>query len=117
MKRSPITRRVGLARRSRLRPVSAARASEAKERVRVRGLVFERDGWRCRMAPLGGCWGVLTFHHVKKASQGGAYSVENGATLCAFHNDLIESDADIAAVAESMGLVRHWWEGVQRRDQ
>jgi hypothetical protein len=38
------------------------------------------------------CMGRLTFHHLKKAGQGGEYTEANGACLCVFHNDDVEND-------------------------
>lgn len=98
MKRSPMPR-------SR-KPLLPKRLDTA-ERIRrsaIRDEVFRRDGG-CRMAGHGECFGPLTFHHRRKASAGGAYSVDNGAALCAAMNDRIESDADFAALARSLGLV------------
>lgn len=67
-----------------------------------------RDGYRCALAGVAGageCFGRPTFQHRRKASQGGAYDEANGATLCSFHNQRIEADADLAALARSLGLV------------
>jgi hypothetical protein len=64
------------------------------EKERVRQEVFSRDG-ECVLArkhDAGRCGGKLTFHHRRKAGAGGAYCVDNGATLCVFHNDLIEDE-------------------------
>jgi 5-methylcytosine-specific restriction endonuclease McrA len=85
---------------------------EAKDRKRVREAVFARDGC-CRLSPYGDLnpagvgWGPcfgrpLTFHHLLKASQGGKYTMENGLTLCAGHNSLVE---DYPALAYACGLV------------
>lgn len=111
--RDPEKARAWRKRSKRIKRMSAKRASNASERLHVRGVVFARDGWRCRMAHIGGCSGFLTPHHVLKASQGGAYTEDNLVTLCAHHNCLIESDADFAALAREMGFVRYWWEGVR----
>lgn len=95
--------------RSRLRPMSAKRAAGVEERQIIRDAVFARDGHRCRLDGVvgaGTCFGRLTPHHVRKASQGGAYDMDNLQTLCAGHNDGIEADADLAALARSLGLVR-----------
>lgn len=94
-------------RRKRLRARSARRSADATARSAVRERVFERDQ-RCRLEHVEGageCAGRLTPHHVRKSSQGGAYDESNLVAMCASHNDRIESDADLAALARSMGLV------------
>ncbi len=114
MKRSAIKRGKPLARGKRLSPRSAKREAEAAERFVVRERVFARDGHQCvvpRLAALAGvasavvgaCFGPLTYHHLKKASAGGPYTVDNGASTCAFHNGWIE---DHPYLARSLGLVR-----------
>lgn len=83
-------------------------SDERARRERVREQVYARDGWRCRLADVAGagpCFGELTPHHRRKSGQGGGYTVENLAALCAGHNDRIEQDADLAALARSLGLV------------
>lgn len=90
--------------RSPLRPVSRKRARENRTKAPIREAVFERDG-ACRLRGVGECFGPLTPHHVRKASQGGEYSVDNLVALCAHHNGLLESDADFAALARRLGLV------------
>lgn len=102
-------RTVGLSRKTTIKAVSdKRRALRALERV-VQRQVFERDR-SCRLGFLGGCFGAPTYQHIKKASQGGRYTVENGALLCAYHNDAIESDVRIACAARVAGLVRLSWE-------
>jgi hypothetical protein len=60
----------------------------------VREVVFARDGHRCLLfSSL--CRGGPTFHHRRKAGAGGAYTVENGATLCEFHNGHVEDNPDM----------------------
>lgn len=100
-----------LRRKTPLRSTYGTRRSEteAADRFVVRALVFARDGYRCRLADVDGagrCFGPLTPHHVRKASQGGEYTPANLAVLCAHHNDEIEADADLAALARTLGLVR-----------
>ena len=92
-------------RRSPLARMSAKRRSEAGARAAVRAEVFERDGWRCQIQPLVGdrCFGPLTPHHLKKASQGGAYTAENFTSACAYHNVWVE---DHPVRAKELGLVR-----------
>lgn len=84
-------------RRTPLRPVSEQRAAERPERDEVREFVLHRDQ-RCRLAgwSYGGegppaCFGQLSFHHIRKAGQGGPYTRLNGLTLCVFHNDWLET--------------------------
>lgn len=77
----------------------------------VRQAVFERDAYRCQLrgiAGAGDCYGPLTPHHRRKASQGGPYTEANLVTLCRHHNDQLEARADVAAIGEALGLVlRH----------
>lgn len=111
MKRSPPpARRQPLRRTS--APLRTTRTGlppeEKARRARVKAAVFERDGYRCRLAGVAGagrCFGELTFHHRRKASQGGRYTFENGAALCAHHNEQLEADADLAALGVRLGLV------------
>lgn len=109
LKRSaPLPRSVALSRAARLSPRSKAKeAAAATERVE-RELTFARDRYRCRLEGVPGagrCFGRISFHHRRKASQGGPYTVANGATLCLGHNDRLESDADLAALGRRLGLV------------
>lgn len=69
--------------------------------------VFARDGWRCRLLAVDGhrCYGPLTFHHRRKAGQGGGYTLTNGAAVCATGNSALEADADLARAARAIGLV------------
>lgn len=98
-------------RAGKLSPTSKKRLLELKGRPEIRAKVFERDGG-CRFAaPFAGtrwarCYGVLTAHHVLKASQGGKYREDNLVAACAHHNNLMESDAEAARLAEGVGLVR-----------
>jgi hypothetical protein len=88
----------------RLKPMSDKRRGELPERARVRELVFQRDGYRCQIAPLvpEPCFGPLTYHHLQKEGQGGAYTEANGIAACSFHNDWVEDHPDKAA---ALGLV------------
>lgn len=97
-------------RRSR-KPLRAKRltADERLDRDEIRQHVYRRDHYRCVLrdvAGAGACFGGLTPHHVRKAGQGGAYDVANMRALCAGHNDRIESDAELAVLARSLGLVK-----------
>ena len=98
-----------------LAQVSAKRAARVREEGRdaVRAEVFRRDGWECQVRRLcpnaDDCRGPLTFHHVVKEGQGGAYTVENGATACAYHNVRLEQDAGLRREALVAGLVRERW--------
>lgn len=101
-----------LQRTSGLRRESAKRRALREERARVRLIVFARDSWRCQAGVLPAlrhyspCFGALTPHHVVKASQGGKYEEQNLVTLCAHHNELLESDANFARLGRRYGLVR-----------
>lgn len=107
MKRSPIKRTKGLARSGRLSAKSKRKEEARADELIEREFVFARDSHRCRFAGMwDACRGVLTPHHVLKASQGGPYHRDNLVAACAYHNDLVEQDADFAAVARAAGLVR-----------
>lgn len=94
--------------RKRVKPMSDKRRAGISERAAVRAAVFERDGHRCVVHGLpdaGPCHGPLTPHHVRKASQGGAYAVSNLVAACEGHNSAIEDRPDWA---HAHGLVlRH----------
>lgn len=104
LKRTPLARKTPLKRFKGLSPVSAKRKAEKPGRDLVRAAVFERDGWSCRIAPLVGtaCFGVLTVHHLRKASAGGEYVEANLLTACASHNSFVE---DEPKRARALGLV------------
>lgn len=94
--------------RKRIKPVSDKRRAQWEAEDEVRQAVFARDRWRCQLegvAQAGPCMGRLTFHHRRKASQGGPFTAENGATLCAHHNAALEQDADLARLGVELGLV------------
>jgi 5-methylcytosine-specific restriction endonuclease McrA len=93
--------------RARSRPLRSKGRGKmtADEKRPIREAVFARDMHRCQLADLGGCFGGLTPHHRRKASQGGGYTVENLVSLCAHHNDELEADADLASLARERGLV------------
>ena len=97
--------------RKRLNPVSQKKRAGAPEREAVRQAVFARDGHCVALDLWPGhrCWGDQrkTFHHVKKASAGGAYSVANGRTLCSGFNDWIETAVgDDRVLLKRVGLIR-----------
>ena len=78
-----------------------------REEQAIREEIYQRDRV-CQLAGVRGagpCFGGPTFQHKRKASQGGEFSVENGALLCCGHNTRIEAEADLAALAHSLGLV------------
>lgn len=116
VKRSPMQRpSKPLKRRTPLRshkspiPMSARTKARIPERQRVRARVFERDGGCVlrRLDPSHRCMGGLTFQHVKKASQGGEYSEENGVALCWYANSIwVEQNR---AEAEALGLHKPGW--------
>jgi 5-methylcytosine-specific restriction endonuclease McrA len=93
-----------MARRNPLRRVSAKKMAEVRAHDEIRLRVFARDDYTCQW-PLAepACWGPLSVHHLRKASQGGKYTEENLTTLCVRHNDHVE---DEPALARSLGLVR-----------
>jgi hypothetical protein len=113
MKRSGMPRpdaeklRLWRARSKRINPISAKRAAGTSDRAAEREAAFDRDGWLCRLASTyaqsGPCFGVLTPHHLVKASQGGPYQRENLVALCAYHNGWVE---DHPTQARALGLVR-----------
>lgn len=121
-----------LGRRKRLVPVSIRRMEERPERADMRELVFARDQQLCRLAAWAdgtpGCRGHLTVHHLRKAGQGGPYTLINLVTLCAGHNGWVEDEPDLAhelglvvrrgdTYGEAWrrlvtsGLVDYWWTG------
>lgn len=77
---------------------------EQKRRKLIRQQVFARDGG-CKLAGHGRCFGDLTPHHRRKASEGGGYTMLNLVSLCAHHNDQLEADAKLAKTARFYGLV------------
>ena len=110
MKRTPLARDTPKARkwasgrRTPLKSRSARRRADKPPESKVKAAVFVRDELRCLMATDTEtvCGGPLTYHHRRKASAGGAYIVENGATLCADHNVWVE---DNPVTARRLGLV------------
>ena len=105
----PLKRTGYLRRTGRLAAVSEKRKNGMDDREEVRAAVLARDGG-CLLhlsralndGSWGPCMGGLTFHHLKKASAGGAYNEENGATLCVHHNRMVEDRPDDAT---RLGLV------------
>lgn len=75
-----------------------------QEKAEIRERVFARDG-HCQLTGYSPCFGALTPHHRRKASQGGEYSVKNLVTLCAHHNDELEADPELAVIGRGLGLV------------
>ena len=89
--------------------MSARTRARIPERQAVRARVFERDGGCVlrRLDPSHRCMGALTFQHVKKASQGGEYSEDNGVALCWWANAIwVEQNR---AEAEALGLHKPGW--------
>lgn len=73
----------------------------------MRAAVFARDGHRCQFPhdrwPYDlPCSRHLTVHHLVKASQGGAYQIDNLLSLCPYGNSAIE---DHPLIARRLGLV------------
>lgn len=112
MKRTPLSRGTAGLRRTRLAPRSQRTIDIAPEHRMVSTLVLTRDRV-CQVRVIGratgyatpACRGPLTPHHRRKASQGGAYTVENLVAACAGCNGALEADADLARWAHSVGLV------------
>lgn len=107
MKRSPMPLR--LAPLERRTPIGRGKPPKRKKRRtpaerQIRELVLERDGG-CRLAGHGVCFGPLTYHHRRKEGRGGAYTLANGAALCAHHNGQLEADAALARLGHRLGLV------------
>ncbi len=122
MGRGVVNRHRGLERRTELRrtPTKARRTGRLPAKSDKRRLdlarrqavilaVLERDGCTCRAKDLGfgPCWGPLTPHHLKKASQGGPFVPSNLVTLCSSHNTRVE---DEPTRARQLGLVVYAWE-------
>lgn len=125
MKRSPLPpRRKPLARstkpiprtspkRSTRKSSAPARSSRSRttpapdRKAEIRAELFQRDRvCRLRGVPgAGKCHGPLTPHHRRKGGQGGGYTLDNLVALCAWHNDELEADADLALLGRTMGLV------------
>jgi len=95
--------------RTRINAMSEKRRARQEEGAKVRQQVFQRDRFRCLLdgrphPTVPRCHGPATVHHMRKAGQGGAYSMVNLVTLCAGHNDWLE-EADGARFGEAVGLV------------
>jgi hypothetical protein len=98
-------------RRGSIRRVSVRRRAllDAPERDAVWQGVLARDR-DCLLAArtdqnrwlAGPCFGLLTPHHLLKASHGGPFSPANIVVLCARHNGWVE---DVPVLAHSLGLV------------
>ena len=120
LQRTPMQRR-----RTPIVARSAKTIAAASGHDLVREQVFARDRF-CQVHHLGyrsyavgRCYGPLTPHHRRKASQGGAYSTENLVVACLAHNEALEADAGLARWAHSVGLVVRRgdpeWEGLGGR--
>lgn len=84
---------------------SERRYSENEYRASIRQQVFDRDGG-CVIAGepgVGECFGPDTPHHILKAGQQGPYTLDNLVTLCARHNNWVESNKEHAT---RLGLYR-----------
>lgn len=108
----PLARAYHQAPRRALPAKSRQRIAEADPNALVRAAVFARDGYRCRL------WTVdthdqhpgVTFHHLRKAGQGGAYTAENGIALCGSCNVWVE---DEPLEAWRLGLVQRAGETIK----
>ena len=123
--------------RTRIRSRSRRRAAAGPARTTIREAVFARDRC-CQLAgsTFGPCFGPLTVHHLWKEGQGGPYVPINLLTLCAHHNDVLETsevtDDDVVALGLKVGwgqtlvsawrrlvfagIVGHWWDGTPADD-
>ena len=102
--------RSNLDRRTDLAPRSEKRKAEDRVRSEMMRRVRERDGNRCRLAPLFGsrCFGELHGHEILKSSRGGSRIDESNVILaCDFHNGLVEDEPDLA---NALGLATHSWQ-------
>lgn len=93
--------------RQRSKPLRSRPKRRTPAEIAVREAVFARDRYRCLLAGHGrvlgvACFGEITYHHLLKEGQGGAYTMENGATICCGHQGGIE---DHPAEALELGLV------------
>jgi hypothetical protein len=94
--------------RTRLKPRSAKKIAADKLKPAIRESLYRRDGGRCALAVtrhdgVPPCFGRWTPHHLRKDGQGGEYNLVNLATLCAGHNDWVESGSP--NLAHRLGLV------------
>lgn len=98
-----------LKRKSGLNAMSTKRREGVEDRKSIREAVFQRDRWTCVLERVARqrddvpeCHGPLTPHHLRKASAGGPYTMENLTTLCRSHNVWVE---DHPKLATELGLV------------
>lgn len=100
-RRTRLTRRTPLDSRSQLRRTPLASVSPSRRRAQPqRDAVWYEVRHRDRTCLLHGahgeaitgqpCVGRLTPHHLRKAGQGGAFTVANIVMLCAGHNGWVE---------------------------
>jgi hypothetical protein len=115
---TPKARKWVSGRRTPLKSRSARKQADKPSEDKIRQVVFARDYQTCRMAwhQDSECAGPLTYHHLRKAGAGGAYTVDNGVTLCAGHNTWVEDHPEEATM---LGLVVRegdpGWESLGRR--
>lgn len=107
IRRTPLHRTALKAVRHALPAESRKRKREASSRAKVRHAVLSRDGFRCRLAGIGGqlaheCNGPSP-HHLLKASAGGPYSETNLICVCCKANSMIE---DYPLEGFRLGLVQ-----------
>jgi hypothetical protein len=108
MKRSPLVRRTPLTRTGPLRPFSAKRRKQNRQRALVAKLLVEERGELCQ-AQLKGCWGRATdMHEVLRRAQGGdPCDPEVIRLVCRGCHTTIH---DRPAEAYAAGLLVHSWE-------
>ena len=78
--------------RSRLRPVSKKTKTQRWPRLKaLRQQALQRAGGRCEAVSLGGCWGPLDAHHIRRRSAGGVDDLDNLCILCRAHHQQTEA--------------------------
>lgn len=84
--------------RTDLRPKSAKKAKADRLKPPIRAALYKRDGG-CVLAGaelvhdrVPPCFGGPTPHHMRKEKHGGDYNLANLVTLCAGHNDWVETE-------------------------
>ena len=64
-----------------------------------------------RAGAPGGCYGMLTLHHVWPLGRGGPDVEANACIACAEHNRMLSQDAEVMAWGEANGYLVHGAEG------
>lgn len=111
MKRTPIARRTRLRPRSKARAVRAAEFAPVIEQAKRRDLGCKFGSAVALAAAEGGaptdrpgdCWGPLHPHHILPRSRGGGDVLDNLVVLCAGHHQWVHEHPRIA---KALGLLR-----------